>query len=422
MRRCSFSLLFIMLLALPGIAAGRSDFIFGVATHLGISRDDPHDVLREISSSGFNSARDDVLWRRVQLRPGRFRDDEYVRNLITLIKQNDARGGATVLVLGYGNSIIGFPGFPLSDASIEAYADYVRWVVRRFSGLNVMFEIWNEWSGGMGSGTKPKTKGTPESYIRLLRASYKAAKEENGSAIILGGSVAGTDSRWFMSFVDQGGAAYLDGFSVHPYVHFHGVKGTASKAIEWLDRMHGYLKLRGIQKKIFVTEVGWPNGSARRSYSVQVAAEELYRFTVLARARDWIGGVWWYELLDGGSNTDRIEDNFGLSERNGKRKVAWHYAQRLHYYLDEFDTWTAVSMGDGLVATELSDVDRDAVCYLVWATAERPGYVDFRGTDVRSGYGYKSFILPAEGSFRLKVGSDGIAVCSDAGDLEIRAQ
>ena len=57
------------------------------------------------------------------------------------------------------------------------------------------------------------------------------------------------------------------------------------------------------------------------------AAMYLARFTLLARTRPWIRGVWWYDLIDDGDSDTSVEQRFGLVRRSLAPKPALRTAK-----------------------------------------------------------------------------------------------
>jgi hypothetical protein len=74
---------------------------------------------------------------------------------------------------------------------------------------------------------------------------------------------------------------------------------------------------------VYVTEAGWPVYSGGNGVTEQQAADYLQRFMLLAKARPWIAGVWWYDLFDDGDNAANTEHRFGLIDRAGAKRPSF---------------------------------------------------------------------------------------------------
>jgi hypothetical protein len=172
------------------------------------------------------------------------------------------------------------------------------------------------------------------------------------------------DIPWVEAFGSAGGFAYLDVFSVHPYVFwtvkpmpnapgdwrisqnlrrlyeqvsqlltqpayasdsFRPVPSTPEDAMAKLDTLKSTIDrwAPGRNLSVYVTEMGWPTNTAQYGVSEFTAAAYAQRFLLLARARSWIGGVWWYDLFDDGNDAREKEHRYGLLHQDGAPKPAF---------------------------------------------------------------------------------------------------
>ena len=78
-----------------------------------------------------------------------------------------------------------------------------------------------------------------------------------------------------------------------------------------------------------ITEIGWPVGTGHRYVDEETAASFLVRFLLLARARPWIEGVWWYSLeLSSNPNA-----RFSLVRAGGRKTAAYGAFKALAPYI-----------------------------------------------------------------------------------------
>jgi polysaccharide biosynthesis protein PslG len=273
-----------------------------------------------------------------------------------------AHNRSPILILDFGNQFYDNGDAPKSQATIDAYARYVTFVVNYFRGRVSQFEVWNEWNGGMGSlSGKPQTGDT---YVPLLKAAYKAIKAANPNATVIGGVVSWTDQSWVDAFAKAGGMDYIDAFSVHPYVlnpyaikpnylipkspqevhisqsvantgqtsanapaaaAFVPIRGTPESAMQNVDIFKGKIDSLAHGKSIplYITEMGWPTSATKNGVPEAQVAAYMQRFLLMARARPWIAGVWWYDLLNDGGNANSDLDNFGLLKNPSSPKQAY---------------------------------------------------------------------------------------------------
>jgi hypothetical protein len=195
----------------------------------------------------------------------------------------------------------------------------------------------------------------------LLKKTYAALKAENPAAVVLGGAVAGLDDNWIADFIRAGGLAYVDGFSIHPYVQsrarntpspptrltLDGMKqsavavgrvplpGTPEDAMAWIDRLETLIGKGAPGKSIpiYITEIGWPTNVGGDGVSEEASAAYLQRFMLMARTRPWIAGVWWYDLIDDGSDPRNGEHRFGLLRQNGAPKPSFDALSKISPFL-----------------------------------------------------------------------------------------
>lgn len=296
--------------------AGAGEFLVGASTHVGQGRQQVGPVLARIDRLGFRSLRDEVYWARYEQAPGRYGGDRIAERVIGLFEALSQRPLARPLVvLDYGNRLYG-GGLPISPEAVDGFARYAEAVARRLAGSRPILEIWNEWNGGMGA--HPPTAGRAEDYARLAVAAAKRIRAAAPDATVLMGATAGYDGKWTSRLLATGALRHADGFSVHPYSFRHHKDRSPEQAIRWLDLLHDRLRRwaadAGVPPPpIYVTEIGWPvSGEARHGITEALQAAYVERFLLMARARDYVRGVWWYELADGGRDARKVEHVFGL--------------------------------------------------------------------------------------------------------------
>jgi len=400
-------------------------FLLGVGTHAGTGRDSADGIQRYLARGDFGAIRDDLMWSRIERRAGEFRAGREVRELDRLVDAAWRAGRQVVLILAYGNTVAGVRGLPDSAAERASFAHYVRWAVTRYRDRVRYFEVWNEWNFGLGSGPKPWQPGSAGDYLLLLESVYPLIKSLAPESVVLGAGIAGTDSRWLREFVELGGPDLLDGISVHPYVHLKGRKGVPERSIGWLDKARATVAAdaRWASKHFYVTEIGWPNSTAPQGVPIETVADYLIRFTLLARTRsEWIRGVWWYELIDGGSRAGNNEHNFGLYRRRGEAKPAAKALAQVVDLLARFPHWRELAVnGDARLVLARGD-DGGGSCAALWSVFERDQPVELTaaGQPLRRIYGSGSFERVASGSIRTTAHPRPQIRCVENGEIGLR--
>lgn len=308
-------------------ASDAAAFQFGVCVHLAMARSDAATVLRLVDDAGFNSIRDDAYWSGVERERGALEFPARYAESRKAMQALAQRGHSPIVILAYGNKFYDGGGFPVSADGIEAYSRYSGFVASTLRDSVRQFEVWNEWNSGFGS--KPATKsGAAAAYARVLAPAAAAIRAANPKAEVIGGATAGVDLAWLREFIAVGGLAHLDAVSVHSYTLFR-YRTNPEGAIRSLDRLHALLEAAepGRNIPIYVTEMGWPTNEGRHGVSQEAVAKYLVRFTILARSRPWIGGVWWYDLIDDGPSNANAQHRFGLVQTNLAPKSAFMAAR-----------------------------------------------------------------------------------------------
>lgn len=309
--------------------AGDAAFEFSACIHLALGRSDAFAVASALERGGLSGFRDDVYWDAIEQADGSLVFPAHFEQLVVAARAVRARGGRPLIILSYGSRHHDNGGLVVSEAGRTAFERYARFVVRRFGNLVDRYEVWNEWNAGFGSNPR-QNKGDAVAYVRLLERTASAIRQENPRARVVGGAVAGADFGWIRRFIAAGGLDHLDAFSLHSYTLFKFLDNPEA-AIRALDEVHELLHKSRPDREIpiLVTEMGWPTHTGRYGVSESLAARYLVRFTLLARTRPWIGGVWWYDLFDDGDNPTSMEHRFGLLRRNGDAKPAFDAATRI---------------------------------------------------------------------------------------------
>lgn len=305
-------------------------FEIGVGIHLGLNLAERPLVLDLLSEGAFSSVRDEVLWSRVETSPGRFEIPDSLAQLDQLLLEDAPRlGMRPVVILDYGNRHHG-AGLPVNDAQRAAFARYASFVARRYRDSAAYFEIWNEWNEGLGASVRPRPKGSAEDYVALLEQVVPVLRAAAPEARILAGATSRLDRKWSRRFAELGGLALVDGFSVHPYNYEHANPALRApeRVIDGLRSLEAEMRgAAGRQDPIpfYVTEIGMPHSVAPQHLTQAEVTNYLTRFLLLARAQDFIKGVWIYELLDRDLEARGKESRFGLHDRIGRPReaMAW---------------------------------------------------------------------------------------------------
>lgn len=324
MRRIGTLVALFFLLVLPlRLHASQSEFFFGIGVHLAQGRNDGAFVQALIDDGVFNSFRDDLYWSMAEKTKGHIDFAASLRRLDDLVFASSRDKAFPMLILGYGNAHYG-DGFPLSEEARLGYVEYARAAAARYGKHVVAFEIWNEWNIGGGNRKFGGRTGDPDSYVTLVVAAAKAIRERAPDARIICGSVAELDTEWIRTVLLRGLLTHCDGLSVHPYVYSNGKHSYPADVFLWLDRVAELVSRApgGAGKKIYITELGWPTHTGKGGVSEERAANFLVQSLALARTRNYLAGLWWYELTNSHDDPGDRESNFGLYRKGYVPKAA----------------------------------------------------------------------------------------------------
>lgn len=342
-------------------------FEFGIGLHVRDNQSKFDQVYPAIKDAGFSSFRDEIYMSRVELSKGFYSMPMGLADLDQLINKSYQDGIKPLIVLDYGNKFYDDGDIITSDEGREAFAKYVTFVVKKYQSKVSMFEVWNEYNIGMGSNKKPRTLGTPENYVKLLEITYKTIKKINPKLTVVAGGVEGLDDKWIDQFIKLGGLRFTDIFSVHPYVLQHGPDPRPESSINWVDQCIAKVNLASPNKKIpfYITEIGWPTNIGKYGVTENQQSDYFLRFNLLAASRALINGVWWYTLIDGGSNPFERENRFGILRTNLTPKPGFSDAQKIASILKNYKLTELAYNGEANIRIVSAEKNGKFI-YFVW--------------------------------------------------------
>jgi hypothetical protein len=271
---------------------------------------DQEQVARMARDAGVKWSREDFSWQRIEPQPGEFHWDYYDKLLDTA-----RRNGITVYaIVGYWTSW----SKNYTSEGVDQYVAFLRQLVRRYQDRIKQWEIWNEpniffWQG-------PKAL-----YAEMLKKSYKAIKETDPAAQVLGLSTAGIDFKFIDEMLRLG--APFDVLTIHPYR-----KQFDDRAfIDDLKRVSEQVKLpEGLPRPVWLTEMGWathvPHHALRQDFepvTQRAQAELLARVYLCSIVSGVEPRTFWYDFRDDGSDPFYFEHTLGTLRQDGRPKPAY---------------------------------------------------------------------------------------------------
>jgi hypothetical protein len=329
---------------LGGVSAGAATSapVVGVVTDLtwGISRAEMERTVDLLTASGVQWVRMNVSWNAVE------RDGKGVVNAGWLAEIDAAvsyaRNAGLRVLMPVAD---GVPYWASADpakangswnkywkpAKMSDYADFVDFVVRRYSPLGVAhYEIWNEpnhprfWPSGVNAAD----------YASMLRAGHAAVKAANPAATVLMGGLSKGDHYYLDQLYAAGAKAYMDVINIHPYT---GAVGPTScwndsngrKAVDAfcsIEAVRDVMVAHGdTAKPMWLTEFGWTTYTGPYGVSEAKQAQNLTDSFTWLSSRPYVTNAFWYAFR----NTYWLKDdptsweaNVGLLRTNYTAKPA----------------------------------------------------------------------------------------------------
>lgn len=305
------------------------DFDVGVNIHLRYYPKSASDYLKLIKDTGFTSYRAEYPWSLAESKSDGFGVAERLKKEDCSYQNGKSKYNLNALmILGSWNAgYTEIGGYPRTQEAIDAYVNYATWTASRFKGKVKYYEIWNEWIVGTGIHNKERPP-SPDFYLELVKRTSAAIKKVDPNAIVMAGSfnpLAPAHLKWFERLMEKGILDSLDGISLHPYSYKNNDMALRNPEanLAAIDLFEAKVKKYSHREiPIYITEIGVPTYDGEGGVSDDEAAQYIIKYTLLSKARSYIKGIWWYDLIDDGDNPKRNEHRFGFFNRKEKPKSA----------------------------------------------------------------------------------------------------
>lgn len=306
---------------------------FGMA--IGCYGPESDSCIEGVRATGSKWVRMDIEWASVQWAGPTYYDWTVYDNAINAAL---SKGMKVVGILDYTPAWARPAGttkmYPPTDVS--TYVNFIHQAVRRYAPLGVHhWEIWNE----PNSTTFWKPTPNVAAYANLLRAAYQAIKQDDSTAIVISAGLSPATDDGIniapVTFLTQlyavGAGTSMDAVGFHPY-SFPAMPSDAYQWNAWQQMENTSPSLRSVMmqngdtdKKIWITEYGAPTDGPQGSTAVteQQQANMLNEAYRLAMTYDWAGPVMWYSFKDKGTDTNTMENFFGMLRFDSSPKPAY---------------------------------------------------------------------------------------------------
>ncbi len=289
-------------------------FYVGVCTHFSQGKGIVEMNIESMRNAGIVAIRDEATWSSLERQKDRLVMPEMISKYV---RRASSAGLDVMLILDYANRFYDDGDRPRSAEAIEGFCRYAEFVVRHFGKDVPLYEVWNEWDIGIGLPRKYDKGGSPEDYFKLLKAVYPRIKAVELEAIVLAGGCTsgGVKKGWFEKIIQLGALDYCDAVSIHSYNYGDRFPERSPEACSaWMDDVQKMLRSYNNGKDVpfYVTEMGWPTHTGKRSTEPELSASYLARLYLLARTSPSFRGLWWYDFQDDGWRAEYNENNFGI--------------------------------------------------------------------------------------------------------------
>ena len=163
----------------------------------------------------------------------------------------------------------------------------------------------------------------------------------------------------------------MDGFSTHPYLMWN-IRSKPEHSIKSLEELQAkFIEARPTRKiPIYITEIGWPNHKGPISWTQEQTADFLLRLHILARTKPFIGGIWWYSLVNDGREQDDKEKTFGLVDYDYNPKPALEAYKQAAAIINQTENAVQRPQSNGSDEFNIDiELKRETRCVAKWLSA-----------------------------------------------------
>lgn len=302
-----------------------------------------HDLLKEAYAIGAVNVRDGTNWETVEKEKGKYEFGGWGTvsgfGVGQFIRDKNMN---YLYVTGYTNPNYDNNSTPYTDEGRAGYAAYSKAAFDNSFMPLYCQEMYNEWYGMGNKGSIPEEdKNNPKTYVKLTNAIYQAVSKEEYPQSMLFGAFSG--DIWNTRVIENGIIDSMDGAAIHIYPPYYddywdaeynadnkkpenGCFDVISRLREQMDTYSD----RGKSQPIWLTETGYATSDNRRGVSEKMQATYLPRLYLSAIAAG-AEKIFWYDLLDDGTDLTQHENNFGLLRCKGTARGMGDYTPKPAY-------------------------------------------------------------------------------------------
>lgn len=284
---------------------------FGVNIHF---RGEPQD-LDLIVDAGFKFIRMDLTWEAIERKRGIY---EFEKSGYDALTQGCTKRGIRILyILDYSNRLYESERSVRTDEGRRAFASFAEAAAKRYSGMKILWEIWNEPNIKLFWRPQPSV----DDYCKLVKATAGKIKNADKTGLVVAPATSTIPFKWLEDCFKKGLLKWIDVLSVHPY------RPQPPETV-----VKDYKKLRELiksnapnGKKIPVisgewgySNINWDNTRLSNEQQACYLVREL-----LVNLHQEIPVSIWYDWKNDGTNPDEREHHFGTVTYDLKPKTAY---------------------------------------------------------------------------------------------------
>jgi hypothetical protein len=284
---------------------------FGAAVHIGRTGWGLN-VLDEARKAGIAHIREDAWWDRFETTKGSY---TFPAAFSTEMAHVRALGITPLIIANGANPLYDKGRTPSSPEGVAAFGAFAGALLKHYGQSDV--EVLNEYNAGTFNNSACGRSAA--CYLDVLKGVNQAAKAAVPGASVVGPATIGIGNcvhadgtKCFApDLIDRGGLKEMDAYSVHPY-HYPGgpewLRGSGDTIAGLRERIRA--ANGGKDKPIVLSEMGWPTDTGHGTTERQ-QADNLIRLYAIGLANG-VSRVYWYDLVDDGSDPAEKEQNFGM--------------------------------------------------------------------------------------------------------------
>lgn len=254
-----------------------------------------------------------------------------------------------------------------TEEEVTRFGRYIEAVAERYKEK---IRVWEIGSEPLACQSSVPSLGA-EDYAKLLREAYLRIKGCDPSAVVLGCVALDKDFDFLGRVLNAIGGQYFDALSICAYLW------DEQAAKKYLCGIHDLLRVHGIEKPIWVNEIGWPTG--KKWLSEEEQAKMLVRVFAVC-LEEGVQRLFYSDTVDRApSDSETWQGLTGLFDVDETPKIATVAFNEMVYQLNGMRFAGSVDLGDNVYGKLF--VKGDEQVLVIWTSNREPVDIEL-GTNV----------------------------------------